>query len=66
MDQSRKAKRPKTMPQASMLLPRATEQAMRVLIAGGRVRGLTLALFLHQLGIPCTVRRSMDFPPARG
>jgi 2-polyprenyl-6-methoxyphenol hydroxylase-like FAD-dependent oxidoreductase len=38
-----------------MLLPRAADRAMHVLIAGGGVGGLTLALSLHQLGIACTV-----------
>jgi 2-polyprenyl-6-methoxyphenol hydroxylase-like FAD-dependent oxidoreductase len=36
-------------------LARAVDRATHVLIAGGGVGGLTLALSLHQLGIPCTV-----------
>jgi 2-polyprenyl-6-methoxyphenol hydroxylase-like FAD-dependent oxidoreductase len=51
----RKAKTPKATPQASMPLPRVVDQGTHVLIAGGGVGGLTLALSLHQLGIPCIV-----------
>jgi 2-polyprenyl-6-methoxyphenol hydroxylase-like FAD-dependent oxidoreductase len=40
---------------ASEAMPRAADQPIHVLIAGGGIGGLTLALSLHQVGIPCTV-----------
>ena len=50
-----RGKENETLAPASMPLPRAADRAMHVLIAGGGVGGLTLALSLHQLGIACTV-----------
>ena len=39
---------------------------MTVLVAGGGIAGLTLALSLHQLGVPVSVFESVETPRALG